>query len=75
MIRGTTIHDTMNCSSRLHLRPMRTNASPSCARPSRYCSMTSPSYVSKHLIKPYEGNYRPNVLDHNYTKDLYILAH
>ncbi len=33
------------------------------------------SYVSKHLIKPYVGNYVPNVLDHNYTKDLYILAH
>ena len=33
------------------------------------------SYVSKHLIKPYVGNYKPNVLDHNYTKDLYILAH
>ena len=33
------------------------------------------SYVSKHLIKPYVGNYVPNVLDHNYTKDLYILKH
>lgn len=33
------------------------------------------TYVSKHLIKPYVGNYVPNVLDHNYTKDLYILKH
>ena len=33
------------------------------------------SYVSKHLLKPYVGNYVPNVLDHNYTKDLYILKH
>lgn len=33
------------------------------------------SYVSKHLIKPYVGNYVPNILDHNYTKDLYILKH
>ncbi len=33
------------------------------------------SYVSKHLIKPWVGNYVPNVLDHNYSKDLYILKH
>jgi len=33
------------------------------------------SYVSSHLIKPWVGNYVPNVLDHNYTKDLYILKH
>lgn len=33
------------------------------------------SYVSKHLIKPWVGGYVPNVLDHNYTKDLYILKH
>ncbi|HEC07005.1 MAG TPA: peptide ABC transporter substrate-binding protein [Thiolapillus brandeum] len=33
------------------------------------------SYVSSHLIKPWVGNYVPNVLDHNYTKDLYIFKH
>ncbi len=33
------------------------------------------SYVSSHLIKPWVGNYVPNVLDHNYSKDLYILKH
>ncbi len=33
------------------------------------------SYVSSHLIKPWVGNYVPNVLDHNYSKDLYILEH
>ncbi len=33
------------------------------------------SYVSSHLIKPWVGNYKPNVLDHNYTKDLYITKH
>ncbi len=33
------------------------------------------SYVSKHLIKPWVGNYQPNVLDHNYSKDLYIIKH
>ena len=30
-------------------------------------------YVSKHLIKPWVGGYVPNIMDHVYTKDLYIL--
>ncbi|HDK38391.1 MAG TPA: peptide ABC transporter substrate-binding protein [Thiolapillus brandeum] len=33
------------------------------------------SYVSSHLVKPWVGNYVPNVLDHHYTKDLYITKH
>ena len=33
------------------------------------------SYVSKHLIKPYVAGWEPNILDHTYSKDLYILKH
>jgi len=29
-------------------------------------------YVTKHLVKPWVGGYRPNPLDHNYTKYLSI---
>lgn len=32
-------------------------------------------YISKHLIKPWVGGFVPNVMDHTYTKDLYILKH
>ena len=32
-------------------------------------------YVSKHLIKPWVGGFVPNIMDHTYTKDLYILQH
>lgn len=32
-------------------------------------------YVSKHLIKPWVGGFVPNIMDHTYTKDLYILKH
>jgi len=32
-------------------------------------------YTSKRLIKPWVGGYQPNVMDHSYTKDLYILKH
>ena len=32
-------------------------------------------YVSKHLIKPWVGGFVPNIMDHTYTKDLYILRH
>ena len=32
-------------------------------------------YVSKHLIKPWVGGWQPNIMDHHYTKDLYILKH
>ena len=32
-------------------------------------------YVSKHLVKPWVGGYMPNIMDHHYTKDLYILKH
>ncbi|MEE4184926.1 MAG: peptide ABC transporter substrate-binding protein [Gammaproteobacteria bacterium] len=32
-------------------------------------------YVSKHLVKPWVGGFVPNIMDHTYTKDLYILAH
>ncbi|HIE55214.1 MAG TPA: peptide ABC transporter substrate-binding protein [Chromatiaceae bacterium] len=32
-------------------------------------------YVSKHLVKPWVGNFTPNILDHHYTKHLYILKH
>ena len=32
-------------------------------------------YVSKHLVKPWVGNFTPNILDHHYTKNLYILEH
>jgi oligopeptide transport system substrate-binding protein len=32
-------------------------------------------YISKHLIKPWVGGFVPNIMDHSYTKDLYILKH
>jgi len=32
-------------------------------------------YISKHLIKPWVGGFEPNIMDHTYTKDLYILQH
>jgi oligopeptide transport system substrate-binding protein len=32
-------------------------------------------YVSKHLIKPWVGGRQPNIMDHHYTKNLYILKH
>lgn len=32
-------------------------------------------YVSKHLVKPWVGGFVPNIMDHIYTKDLYILKH
>ena len=32
-------------------------------------------YVSKHLVKPWVGGFVPNIMDHVYSKDLYILAH
>lgn len=32
-------------------------------------------YVSKHLVKPWVGGFVPNIMDHTYTKDLYILSH
>jgi oligopeptide transport system substrate-binding protein len=32
-------------------------------------------YVSKHLIKPWLGGYEPNIMDHVYSKDLFILKH
>lgn len=32
-------------------------------------------YVSKHLVKPWVGGYESNIMDHHYTKDLYILKH
>lgn len=32
-------------------------------------------YVSKHLVKPWVGGFEPNIMDHHYTKDLYILKH
>lgn len=32
-------------------------------------------YVSKHLIKPWVGGFAANIMDHTYTKDLYILNH
>ena len=32
-------------------------------------------YVSKHLVKPWVGGFEPNIMDHVYTKDLYILKH
>jgi oligopeptide transport system substrate-binding protein len=32
-------------------------------------------YISKHLIKPWVGGFVPNIMDHTYTKDLYILKH
>lgn len=32
-------------------------------------------YVSKHLVKPWVGGYEANIMDHHYTKHLYILKH
>jgi oligopeptide transport system substrate-binding protein len=32
-------------------------------------------YVTKHLIKPYVKGYTPNILDHTYTKNLWIEKH
>ena len=32
-------------------------------------------YVTKHLIKPYVKGYQPNILDHTYTKNLWIEKH
>ncbi len=32
-------------------------------------------YISKHLIKPWVDGFVPNIMDHTYTKDLYVLAH
>ena len=32
-------------------------------------------YVNKRLVKPWVGGYVPNIMDHVYTKDLYILKH
>ena len=32
-------------------------------------------YATKHLIKPWVGGFVPNIMDHVYTKDLYILKH
>ena len=32
-------------------------------------------YVSKHLVKPWVGGYDSNIMDHHYSKDLYILKH
>ena len=31
-------------------------------------------YVSKHLVKPYIKGYQNNILDHTYSKDLWIEA-
>ena len=30
-------------------------------------------YTSKRLIKPWVGGFVPNVMDHTFSKDLYIL--
>ncbi|MCK5359119.1 MAG: peptide ABC transporter substrate-binding protein, partial [Gammaproteobacteria bacterium] len=32
-------------------------------------------YVTKHLIKPYVKGYQPNILDHTYSKNLWIVKH
>jgi oligopeptide transport system substrate-binding protein len=32
-------------------------------------------YVTKRLVKPWVGNYRPHIQDYVYTKDLKILKH
>ncbi|HJP38168.1 MAG: peptide ABC transporter substrate-binding protein [Gammaproteobacteria bacterium] len=32
-------------------------------------------YVSKHLIKSWVGGRQPNIMDHHYTKNFYILQH
>ena len=32
-------------------------------------------YISKRLVKPWVGGFVSNIMDHTYTKDLYILKH
>jgi len=32
-------------------------------------------YVSKHLVKNWVGGRQPNIMDHHYTKNFYILKH
>lgn len=32
-------------------------------------------YVSKHLVKRWVGGRQPNIMDHHYTKNFYILKH
>ncbi|MGD8379896.1 MAG: peptide ABC transporter substrate-binding protein, partial [Gammaproteobacteria bacterium] len=32
-------------------------------------------YVSKHLIKPWVGGWQDNMMDHHYTRDLFIRPH
>lgn len=32
-------------------------------------------YVSKHLVKDWVGGRKPNIMDHHYTKNIYILKH
>ncbi|MFU8821758.1 MAG: peptide ABC transporter substrate-binding protein [Gammaproteobacteria bacterium] len=32
-------------------------------------------YVTKRLVKPWVGGYQSNIMDHIYSKDLYILRH
>jgi len=32
-------------------------------------------YVSKHLVKQWVGGREPNIMDHHYTKNFYILEH
>jgi oligopeptide transport system substrate-binding protein len=32
-------------------------------------------YVTKRLVKPWVGGFQPNIMDHHYTKDMFILAH
>jgi oligopeptide transport system substrate-binding protein len=32
-------------------------------------------YVSKHLVKPWIGGFDSNIMDHHYSKHLYILRH
>ena len=32
-------------------------------------------YVSKHLVKPWVGGFHSNIMDHHYSKHLYILSH
>ncbi|GIK35672.1 MAG: peptide ABC transporter substrate-binding protein [Gammaproteobacteria bacterium] len=32
-------------------------------------------YASQRLVKPWVGGYRPNLMDHHHSKDLYILRH
>ncbi len=32
-------------------------------------------YVSKHLVKPYVGGYEDNIMDHHYTRHLFIKPH